>query len=53
MKITVKPDSDKENPKKLVNLLRNGLGGKYVLQTVTQDRSKGEYTFNFKEKKTD
>lgn len=53
MKIIIKPDSDKEDANKLYNLIRNGVGGQYILQTVTQDRSKGEYIFNFKEKKKD
>ena len=51
MKIIIKPDSNDEDPNKLYNLLRNGLGGQYVLQSVTKDRFKGEYIFNFTKKK--
>jgi hypothetical protein len=51
LKIIIKPDSDDEDPNKLYNLLRNGLSGQYVLQSVTKDKFKGEYIFNFKEKK--
>jgi hypothetical protein len=51
MKITIKPDSDDEDPNKLYNLLRNGLSGEYVLQSITKDKFKGEYNFNFIEKR--
>jgi len=51
LKIIIKPDSDDEDPNKLYNLLRNGLSGQYVLQSVTKDNFKGEYIFNFKEKR--
>jgi hypothetical protein len=34
-----------------INLLRNGLTGEYVLQSVTIDKFKGVYIFNFKEKR--
>jgi len=50
VEIRIKPDSKEDKSTKLYNLLRNGLKGKYVLSTVTENKNTGEFTFIFKEK---
>ncbi len=50
LEIRIKPDSEDEKPSKLQNLLRNGLKGKYVLSTSTQDKNTGEIIFKFKKR---
>lgn len=49
MEITIKPDKD-QNPDILYNLLRNGLGGRFILRSTTKNKETGEVTFKFKEK---
>jgi hypothetical protein len=49
MEIIVKPDKD-ENPNTLYNLLRNGLGGRYVLRSTIKNKETGVVTFKFKDK---
>lgn len=49
MEITVKPDKD-ETPDKLYDLLRYGLGGRYILRSTTKDKETGTVTFKFTEK---
>jgi hypothetical protein len=46
MEIIIKPDKD-EDPNKLYNLLRNGLGGRYILRSTTKNKETGEVTFKF------
>lgn len=50
MEIKIKPDSEDADPNKLYNLLRNGLGGRYVLRSATRDKVTGEVIFKFSEK---
>lgn len=50
LKIIIKPDSDDEDPNKLYNLLRNGLSGQYVLQSVTKDKFKANISLTLKKK---
>ncbi len=49
MEIIIKPDKD-EDPNKLYNLLRNGLGGRYVLRSTNKNKETGTVTFKFKDK---
>lgn len=49
MEIIVKPDGN-ENSRELYDLLRNGLGGRYVLKSSNKDKDTGAITFRFKEK---
>gem|GEM_PF-1938229 len=50
MEIRIKVEEGDEKPGKLRNLLNNGLKGKYVLQSITQDTEKGEYAFRYKKR---
>jgi len=50
LEIRIKPDSKEEKSSKLYNMLRNGLKGRYVLSSVTEDKKTGEFTFIFKER---
>ncbi|MEN4018395.1 MAG: hypothetical protein PQ975_00710 [Methanobacterium sp.] len=50
MEIRIKVEEEDETPGKLRNLLNNGLKGKYVLQSITQDTEKGEYIFRYKKR---
>jgi len=52
LEITIKPDSDNEDPNRLYNLLRNGLSGEYILESVTKDKYKGKFIFKFKKKRS-
>ena len=49
MEIIIKPDKDQDQ-NKLYNLLRNGLGGRYILRTTVKDKETGVVTFKFTEK---
>jgi len=40
-----------EKPSTIQKLLNNGLKGKYILQSITQDTKKGEYIFQYKKRK--
>ncbi|HEX3013386.1 MAG TPA: hypothetical protein VHO92_03815 [Methanobacterium sp.] len=37
-----------EKPSTIRNLLNNGLRGKYALQSITEDKGKGEFIFQYK-----
>ncbi len=49
MEITIKPDKD-EHPNELYDMLRRGLGGRYVLRSTTKHKETGTVTFKFTEK---
>jgi hypothetical protein len=49
LEIRVKIEDEKSSV--IRNLLNNGLKGKYVLQSITEDKGKGEYVFQYKKKK--
>ena len=46
MEIRVKIEDEKSSA--IRNLLNNGLKSKYVLQSITEDKRKGEYVFQYK-----
>jgi len=48
LEIRIKVEDEK--PEKIQKLLSNGLKGKYVLQSITQDNKKEEYIFRYKKK---
>ena len=50
MEIRIKVEEEDEKPEKIQKLLSNGLKGKYILQSVTQDTKKGEHVFRYKKK---
>jgi len=50
LEIRIKADSEDEKPSMLQNLLRNGLKGKYVLSTSTQDKNTGEIVLKYKKR---
>ena len=49
MEIRVKIENEKSST--IRNLLNDGLRGKYVLQSITEDKGKGEYVFQYKKRK--
>lgn len=49
MEIRIKMEEN-EKPSKIQNLLNNGLKGKYVLQSITQDTKRGEHVFRYKKR---
>ncbi|WP_176720329.1 MULTISPECIES: hypothetical protein [Methanobacterium] len=49
MEIRVKVGDEKAST--IRNLLNNGLRGKYVLQSVIEDKGKGEFIFQYKKMK--
>ena len=51
LEIRIKPDKKDEKPAMIRNLLNNGLKGKYILQSVTQDTENGEFVFKYKKRK--
>ncbi len=50
MEIRIKVEEEDEKPEKIQKLLSNGLKGRYILQSVTQDTKKGEHVFRYKKK---
>ncbi|MGB9936374.1 MAG: hypothetical protein ACPK7O_01505 [Methanobacterium sp.] len=50
MEIIVKKENEDLKPSEIQNLLNNGLKGKFVLQSVTQDTKKGEYVFKYQKR---
>ncbi|MGZ7044307.1 MAG: hypothetical protein ACXVH2_10965 [Methanobacterium sp.] len=50
MEIRIKAEETDEKPEKIQKLLYNGLKGKYVLQSVTQDTKRGEHVFRYKKR---
>jgi hypothetical protein len=50
LEIRIKVEEEDEKPEKIQKLLSNGLKGRYILQSVTQDTKKGEYVFRYKKK---
>lgn len=51
LEIRIKPEEKDEKPSIIRNLLNNGLKGKYVLQSITQDTENGEFVFRYKKRK--
>jgi len=51
LEIRIRPEDKDEKPSTIRNLLNNGLKGKYVLQSVTEDSEKGEFIFRYKKRK--
>ncbi|MGB9978633.1 hypothetical protein [Methanobacterium sp.] len=49
MEIRIKVEDEK--PSTIRNLLNNGLKGKYALQSITEDKGKGEFVFQYKKRK--
>ena len=49
MEIRVKIENEKAST--IRNLLNNGLRGEYALQSVTEDKGKGEFIFQYKKMK--
>jgi hypothetical protein len=49
LEIRVKIEDEKSSA--IRNLLNNGLKSKYVLQSITEDKGKGEYVFQYKKRK--
>jgi hypothetical protein len=50
LEIRIKPEEEDEKPSKIRNLLNNGLKGKYILQSVTEDTKKGVIIFKYKKR---
>jgi hypothetical protein len=51
LEIRIKVEEKDEKPSTIRNLLNNGLKGKYVLQSITEDTEKGEFVFRYKKRK--
>jgi hypothetical protein len=48
--LEIRIKAEDEKPSEIQKLLNNGLKGKYILQSVTQDTKNGEQVFRYKKR---